>query len=47
MMNEVNSTLANQNITVELTPAAAQEIVKAGSIPRLGPRDAPGPAKCC
>jgi ATP-dependent Clp protease ATP-binding subunit ClpC len=38
MMNEVNATLANQNITVELTGAAAQKIVAAGYDPRLGAR---------
>ena len=38
MMNEVNATLANQNITVELTASAAQQIVKTGYDPRLGAR---------
>ena len=38
MMNEVNATLAPQNITVELTPAAMQKIVEAGYDPRLGAR---------
>jgi ATP-dependent Clp protease ATP-binding subunit ClpC len=38
MMAEVNKTLANQNISVELTPAAAGKIVEAGYDPRLGAR---------
>jgi ATP-dependent Clp protease ATP-binding subunit ClpC len=38
MMREINQTLANQNITVELTPAAIQKIVEAGYDPRLGAR---------
>jgi ATP-dependent Clp protease ATP-binding subunit ClpC len=38
MMNEINATLANQNITVELTPAAVQKVVEAGYDPRLGAR---------
>jgi ATP-dependent Clp protease ATP-binding subunit ClpC len=38
MMNEINATLANQNITVELTPAAIQKVVEAGYDPRLGAR---------
>ncbi|HVU59607.1 MAG TPA: AAA family ATPase [Candidatus Saccharimonadales bacterium] len=38
MMQEVNATLANQNISVELTPSAAQKIVAAGYDPRLGAR---------
>lgn len=38
MMREVNRTLANQNITVELTPAATQKIVQNGYDPRLGAR---------
>ncbi len=38
MMSEVNATLANQNITVELTQAAAQKVVETGYDPRLGAR---------
>ena len=38
MMTEVNATLANQNITVSLTSAAAQKIVEVGYDPRLGAR---------
>ncbi len=38
MMNEINATLANQNITVELTPAAIQKVVAVGYDPRLGAR---------
>ena len=38
MMDEVNATLATQNITVELTPAAALRIVQTGYDPRLGAR---------
>lgn len=38
MMHEVNSTLAPQNIVVELTPAAAHKIAEAGYDPRLGAR---------
>jgi len=38
MMDGVNKTLANQNITVELTTAAAQRIVETGYDPRLGAR---------
>ena len=38
MLGEVNRTLANQNISVELTPAAAKKIVQAGYDPRLGAR---------
>lgn len=38
MLGEVNRTLANQNISVELTPEAAARIVKAGYDPRLGAR---------
>ncbi len=38
MLNEVNKTLAAQNISVELTPAAAEKIVHAGYDPRLGAR---------
>lgn len=38
MLNEVNETLANQNISVELTDAAVAEIVKVGYDPRLGAR---------
>lgn len=38
MMGEVNTTLANQNISVELTPAAAKAIAEAGFDPRLGAR---------
>jgi ATP-dependent Clp protease ATP-binding subunit ClpC len=35
---EVNATLANQNISIELTPAATQAVVNAGNDPRLGAR---------
>ncbi len=38
MVAEVNKTLANQNITVELTPAAIAKIVEKGNDPRLGAR---------
>lgn len=38
MMADTNKTLANQNISVELTPAAAEKIVAAGYDPRLGAR---------
>jgi ATP-dependent Clp protease ATP-binding subunit ClpC len=38
MMREINQTLSNQNITVELTPAAIQKVVEVGYDPRLGAR---------
>ena len=38
MMKSVNQTLANQNISVKLTPAATQKIVATGYDPRLGAR---------
>jgi ATP-dependent Clp protease ATP-binding subunit ClpC len=38
MMRDINKTLSNQNITVELTQAAAQQIVIAGYDARLGAR---------
>lgn len=38
MMKQVNQTLSNQNITVELTPAAIAKIVEQGNDPRLGAR---------
>lgn len=38
MMNEVNATLTAQNISVELTEAAARRIVAVGYDPRLGAR---------
>lgn len=38
MLGEVNRTLASQNISVELTSAAAEKIVQAGYDPRLGAR---------
>lgn len=38
MMNEINQTLANQNISVRLTTAAIEKIVAAGYDPRLGAR---------
>ncbi len=38
MMADVNKTLANQNISVELTSTATAQIVKAGYDPRLGAR---------
>lgn len=38
MLGEVNKTLSNQNISVELTPAANAKIVEAGFDPRLGAR---------
>ena len=38
MLNQVNETLANQNISVQLTAAAIQKIVANGNDPRLGAR---------
>ena len=38
MMKEINQTLSNQNISVQLTPAAVEKIVAAGYDPRLGAR---------
>ena len=38
MMVEINQTLANQNISVQLTQAAVEKIVVAGYDPRLGAR---------
>ncbi len=38
MLKEVNSTLATQNITLELTPEAAAKIVEVGYDPKLGAR---------
>ncbi len=38
MVGEVNETLASQNISLELTPAAIQKIVEQGNDPRLGAR---------
>jgi ATP-dependent Clp protease ATP-binding subunit ClpA len=38
MMSDINKTLANQNISVELTPEGSSQIVKAGYDPRLGAR---------
>ncbi len=38
MMNEINQTLSNQNISVELSPAAIEKVVAAGYDPRLGAR---------
>jgi ATP-dependent Clp protease ATP-binding subunit ClpC len=38
MMTEINQTLAKQNISVKLTPAAVEKIVAAGYDPRLGAR---------
>lgn len=38
MMGEVNQTLSNQNISVELTPEAVSLIVAKGNDPRLGAR---------
>ncbi len=38
MMNDINQTLSTQNISVELTPAAVEQIVAAGYDPRLGAR---------
>jgi ATP-dependent Clp protease ATP-binding subunit ClpC len=38
MLNEINQTLSNQNITVSLTEAATQKIVSVGYDPRLGAR---------
>ncbi|MDB5170406.1 MAG: hypothetical protein JWO35_100 [Candidatus Saccharibacteria bacterium] len=38
MMREINQTLSNQNISVELSPNAIQKIVTAGYDPRLGAR---------
>ncbi len=38
MLADVNKTLANQNISVELTPPALQALVKAGYDPQFGAR---------
>lgn len=38
MVTDINKTLANQNISVELTPAAAKQIVAVGYDARLGAR---------
>ncbi len=38
MLREINQTLANQNISVELTVPAIQKIVADGNDPRLGAR---------
>lgn len=38
MLAEINLTLANQNVAVELTPAGVQAVVAAGYDPRLGAR---------
>ncbi len=38
MLNQINQTLSNQNISVELTKAAVNKIVEAGYDPRLGAR---------
>ncbi len=38
MMNEINQTLSNQNISIELSPAAIEKVVTAGYDPRLGAR---------
>lgn len=38
MMKEINQTLSNQNITVELSSAAIEKVVAAGYDPRLGAR---------
>jgi ATP-dependent Clp protease ATP-binding subunit ClpC len=38
MLGEVNKTLANQNISVELTPAALEALVHAGYDPQFGAR---------
>lgn len=38
MLNEVNKTLSNQNVSVQLTPAALAEIVKEGYDPEFGAR---------
>jgi ATP-dependent Clp protease ATP-binding subunit ClpA len=38
MLGEVNKTLANQNISVELTPAALEAMVQAGYDPQFGAR---------
>ena len=38
MLGEINQTLANQNISVALTPAAIHAVVSAGYDPRLGAR---------
>ena len=38
MLQDVNKTLATQNIQVDLTPAATQKIVQLGYDPRLGAR---------
>ena len=38
MLAEVNKTLANQNVKVELTEAALSQVVKAGYDPQFGAR---------
>lgn len=38
MLKDINHTLATQNISVDLTPAAVQHIVSVGHDPRLGAR---------
>jgi len=38
MIKQINSTLSNQNISIELTAAAINKVVKAGYDPRLGAR---------
>jgi ATP-dependent Clp protease ATP-binding subunit ClpC len=38
MVSEINGTLANQNISIELTSAATDKIVEQGNDPRLGAR---------
>jgi ATP-dependent Clp protease ATP-binding subunit ClpC len=38
MVADINQTLANQNISVELTPAAIAQVVATGYDPRLGAR---------
>lgn len=38
MLADINKTLSNQNISVELTPAAVAKVVAAGYDPRLGAR---------
>jgi ATP-dependent Clp protease ATP-binding subunit ClpA len=38
LVAEINKTIAHQNISIELTPAAIQVIVEKGNDPRLGAR---------
>jgi ATP-dependent Clp protease ATP-binding subunit ClpC len=38
MLKDINATLSNQNITLDLTDAAIAKIVEVGNDPRLGAR---------